>query len=160
MLDGGNISGATRLILRHTPPALIMNKTVPLIQELHPQKGVLGTIPTVTHPKQNDNPAFLDYDDKTLHHIFTGLKTGKGCGPYADNIDIIKSTALFKQSLVPCIPNKTLIWSYLKFFAWNQIPHLVWTSYAAQWLTLLHKEWPIPPNTTPNLCPINPDTCI
>eukprot|EP00957_Ditylum_brightwellii_P091352 6955037-Ditylum_brightwellii.AAC.1 len=27
MLDIGNISGATRLILRHTPPALITNET-------------------------------------------------------------------------------------------------------------------------------------
>eukprot|EP00957_Ditylum_brightwellii_P071197 5411928-Ditylum_brightwellii.AAC.1 len=46
MLDGSNISGATRLILRHTPPALITNETVPLIQKLHPQKGVHGTTPT------------------------------------------------------------------------------------------------------------------
>eukprot|EP00957_Ditylum_brightwellii_P027725 2095492-Ditylum_brightwellii.AAC.1 len=97
MLDGGNISGATRLILCHTPPALITNETVPLIQELHQQKGVQGTSPTVTHPKQNDDPAFLDYDDKMLHRFFTGLKTSKGCGPYADNVDIIKSTSHFKQ---------------------------------------------------------------
>eukprot|EP00957_Ditylum_brightwellii_P204474 15339431-Ditylum_brightwellii.AAC.1 len=160
MLDGGNISGATRLILRHTPQALITNETVPLIQELHPQKGVQGTSPTVTHPKQNDDPAFLDYDDKMLHRIFTGLKTGKGCGPYANNVDIIKSAALFKRSLIPGTPNKTLIWSYLIFFARNQIPHTVRTAYSAQWLTLLHKEWPVQPNTTPKLRPINPGISI
>eukprot|EP00957_Ditylum_brightwellii_P084248 6405951-Ditylum_brightwellii.AAC.3 len=76
------------------PPVLISSSTVPKIEHLHPQQGVVGTNPEVQHPVSNTDNDFLNYDNKTLHKIFTSLKTGKVSGLFADATDLLRDVAL------------------------------------------------------------------
>eukprot|EP00957_Ditylum_brightwellii_P177323 13507522-Ditylum_brightwellii.AAC.1 len=84
------------------------------------------------------------------------MKTGKAAGPFSDITSTIQDVAIDCRSLLHSTTNPQLAWQYLCLFACNIVPAEIQQAFANVWLTLLHKEWPTPPNKPPKLRPIGP----
>eukprot|EP00957_Ditylum_brightwellii_P145959 11115172-Ditylum_brightwellii.AAC.1 len=84
------------------------------------------------------------------------MKTGKAAGPFANITDALYGVAIEQCSFTPIPTNVQFAWQYLWLFAHNITPCTIQQAYSSEWLTLLHKAWPINPSKPPKCWPIGP----
>eukprot|EP00957_Ditylum_brightwellii_P070523 5358986-Ditylum_brightwellii.AAC.1 len=124
------------------------------IMKLYPQQGVGGIPPDVIHKALDKNGSSFNYADDVLLCILKQLKTKKVAGPFANITDTLWDVTTAKQHFFNSKTNAQLAWGYLCLFACNLLPMEIQQAFSSVWLTLLHKEWPVNPNTPPKFQPI------
>eukprot|EP00957_Ditylum_brightwellii_P160884 12249301-Ditylum_brightwellii.AAC.1 len=112
MIDEGNISGAVKIILFDTPPALINSSNFHLVQQLYPQIGADRQYTKVINQAYNIKDMLLQDKDKILLKHFQSIKTGQSGGPFPDITDLSQALVLHKISFIKDTSNIQLRMAY------------------------------------------------
>jgi hypothetical protein len=76
----------------------------------------------MSQPTVDYTETFLNYPTHHLLQHFHLVKIGKGTGPYADIIDILRALAITDEASIH------IVWHYLQLFMYNMIQSTICTT--------------------------------